>query len=255
MPKTTAEVRTYRWLAKYYDEFFGSARAPLVRAREKILARVLPRVTVACDLACGTGTTALDLAERGIRMYAVDLSPVMCALTREKMRQKRAAGKVIRGDMRSFRLPERVELITCEYDALNHIPNRADLGKVANAVARALKPGGHFFFDVNNAKGFAQYWTGTVCFEKPEIVMLMRSGHSRTEQTAWCDVDWFLREGRRWQRVRERVDEVCWSAEEIERTFRKAGFGEIRSWDAARFFGDGSPVTRGCRSVYLMQRA
>src|SRR4051812_3236540 len=136
-------------MAKYYDEFFASAHAPLDRAREKTLAHVLPQVKVACDLACGTGTTAVTLAQRGMRVYAVDMSPAMCALTREKVKRERAQVKVIRSDMRSFRLPERVDLITSEYDALNHIADRSDLSKVATAVARALNPGGHFYFDVN----------------------------------------------------------------------------------------------------------
>lgn len=127
-------------------------------ARERLLGRILPGVETACDLACGTGTTALALAREGIDMYAVDLSPRMCRLAREKAARARLPLHVVRGDMRSFRLPEAVDLITCEFDALNHVPRRADLRMVARAVARALRPGGHFFFDVNNSLGFERYW-------------------------------------------------------------------------------------------------
>ncbi len=148
-------------------------------ARERLLGRILPRVETACDLACGTGTTALILARRGITVYAVDLSPVMCQLAREKARRAHLPVRVIRGDMRSFRLPGTVDLITCEFDALNHVPRRGDLRMVAEAAARALSPGGHFFFDVNNSLGFEKYWKGVFWLEKPGVVMVMRNGHSR----------------------------------------------------------------------------
>jgi len=54
--------------------------------------------------------------------------------------------------MRTFCLPEPVDLVTCEYNALNHLPQKADLARTVRAVARALRPGGYFYFDVNNGK-------------------------------------------------------------------------------------------------------
>ncbi len=73
----------------YYDKLFSSFRSPIDAARESVLCRILPHVETACDLACGTGTTALTLARKGIRMYAVDLSPLMCRLAREKAARAR----------------------------------------------------------------------------------------------------------------------------------------------------------------------
>ncbi len=74
MPRSSG-VPPYRWLAQYYDEVFAGFRDPIDAARDRVLGPILPRVATACDLACGTGATALDLARRGIRTYAVDLSP------------------------------------------------------------------------------------------------------------------------------------------------------------------------------------
>jgi SAM-dependent methyltransferase len=245
-------IHPYRWLAHYYDEIFSASRSPMDRARERILGRILPRVESACDLACGTGTTALALARKGIRMYGVDLSPHMCRLARENARRAGLTVLVLRGDMRSFRLPQKVDLITCEFDALNHVPQRAELGRVARAVKRALRPGGYFFFDVNNSLGFKRYWTGTVWVEKPHVVLVMRNGHNAQASRAWVDVEWFVREGTCWQRKHERVEEVCWTSDEIRHIFRKAGFDWVRAWDAAPFFKDNSVVRRGCRTIYLV---
>src|SRR5439155_13070088 len=145
-------MRPSTLLARYYDSFFTFHLTWYLRARESLLGKILPRVSSACDLACGTGTTALELARRGIKVFAVDLSPTMCRLAREKARRARIPLRVLRGDMRTFRLPEPVDLILCEFDALNHVPQKADLRRVGRAVARGLRPGGYFYFDVNNRK-------------------------------------------------------------------------------------------------------
>jgi SAM-dependent methyltransferase len=244
----------YRWLALYYDELFGAFRGPAAAAREHVLRRIMPRVASACDLACGTGDTAIELARLGIRMYAVDLSPGMCAAARAKARAAAVAVRVVRADMRSFRLPERVDLITCEFDAVNHVPARADLAKVARTAARALAPDGHFYFDVNNAAGFRSYWNNTLWREIPGACFAMRSAHDADGLRAWADIDWFLRDGRGWQRRKEKVEEVCWTAAEIRSALRKAGFDRVRGWDAARFFPAESGVGRGCRTVYLAHK-
>jgi SAM-dependent methyltransferase len=188
-------------------------------------------------------------------MYAVDLSLLMCRLAREKADRARLPLRVFRADMRSFRLPQAVDLVTCEYDALNHVPRRADLRRVARAVVRALRPGGHFFFDVNNSLGFERYWSGTVWFEKPGVAAVMRNGHTRQADRAWSDITWFIRDRSCWRRHHERVEEVCWSASEIRRTMRKAGFDQVRAWDSAPFFKDNPPICPGCRTFYLARKS
>ena len=248
-------VRPYHWLAQYYDDFFSTLRAPLDTARERLLRRILPSVKTACDLACGPGTTAIHLAHKGIRTWAVDLSPHMCRIARKNIRAAHVRVPVIQADMRTFRIAEPVDLITCEGDGLNHIPGKRDLQSVARSVARALHPGGYFFFSINSPIGFRKYWTGTVFLEKPGVVMIMRSGHDEQTDHAWSDVDWFIRDGGTWQRRRERVEEVCWSREEIRHTFLMAGFDQLRAWDAAPFFKDNSMISPGCYTIYLARKA
>src|SRR5690242_10520551 len=141
-----APNRPYRWLAEYYDQLFDFHLDWFERARQTILGRILAGVESACDLACGTGNTALRLAREGIRMTGVDLSPAMCRIAREKARRAGFPLRVIHADMREFRLPELVDLILCEFDALNHVPQKQDLARVAGAVSQALRPGGHFYF-------------------------------------------------------------------------------------------------------------
>ena len=260
MPGTSA-VRPYRWLAQYYDQIFTRLRSPLDEAREHVLNPILPQLVSACDLACGTGTTALGLASKGIKMFGVDISPVMCRLAREKAHRTGLCLRVLRADMRTFRLPEPVDLITCEFDALNHVPRKADLQLVAKAVARALRPGGYFYFDVNNRLAFERYWPGTFWVEKRGAAVVMLRGYDRLRDRAWINVEWFIRDGSCWRRRHERVEEICWTSSEIRHALHQAGFDHLRTWDTTPFFKNdplfkNNPlICPGCRTIYLARRS
>jgi len=256
----TSTRQTYTLLAQYYDQFFTFHLEWFRQARRRLLGEILPQVRVACDLACGTGTTALELAQRGIKVYGVDLSPTMCRLARVKARRARracpagASVTIIPGDMRSFRLPEPVDLITCEFDALNHVPRKSDLARVASAVARALRPGGYFYFDVNNRLAFQKIWPGTGWFERPGVVMMLRGGYDQRRDRGWTDVEWFVRRKGCWRRFRERVEQVAWTRAEVLQTLRAAGFRRIRALDATDFFRGDTRIRPGCRTFYVAQR-
>jgi SAM-dependent methyltransferase len=250
----TSTPQTYGLLARYYDQFFTFHLEWYRETRRRLLGEILPQVRVACDLACGTGTTALELARRGIKVYGVDLSPTMCRLACAKVRRAGANVAIIRGDMRTFRLPERVDLITCEFDALNHVPQKSDLAQVARAVARALRPGGYFYFDVNNRLAFQKIWPGTGWFEKPGVVMVMRGGYDERRDKGSTDVEWFIRQKGCWRRFRERVEEVAWTRSEVLQKLRAAGFRRIRAHDAIAFFRGDPRIRSGCRTFYVAQR-
>ena len=228
---------TYRYLAKYYDLLF-EARRSYTSARKEIISPLLSQVESACDLCCGSGNFALLLAAKGIRTYAVDLSPDMCRLTRQKAKAANLKVEVIEADMRTFRLPQPVDLITCEYDALNHVPKKSDLDRVLRAAAKALTPGGHFVFDVNNRAAFATLWSKTWFIEKDPVALVMQGEHEPGSDKAAVNVEWFVRGGKVWKRHHERIEEVCWRAAEIRNALKGAGFDQIKTWDAAPFFND-----------------
>jgi SAM-dependent methyltransferase len=245
----------YRLLARYYDDFFTFHRDGYRHARERLLGTILPHISSACDLACGTGVTAIEFARRGINVFALDLSPVMCRLTRQKAAHAGITLHVLRSDMRNFRLPEAVDLITCEFDALNQLPHPRDLGPVVRAAARALRAGGYFYFDVNSRKAFEKLWGGTWRVEKPGIVLILWGGYDRHRDRGWTNAEWFVRKAKLWQRVQERVEEVYWSPRAIRQCLREAGFSKIRTYDSTSFFRNPWKAEPGCRTFYLAQKA
>lgn len=248
------DPRTYKLLARHYGQFFTFHLQWYRHARRRLLHKILPQVRAACDLACGTGSTAVELARRGMKVYGVDLSPTMCRLARTKARRAGLNVTILRGDMRSFRLPEPVDLITCEFDAVNHVPRKSDLARVAHAVARALRPGGYFYFDVNNRSAFQKIWPGTSWFENPGAVMVMKGGYDVRRDKGWTVVEWFIRQKGGWRRSRERVEQVSWARAEVLETLSAAGFRRIRALDAAALFRGNPGTLPGCRTFYVAQK-
>lgn len=251
----TTSSQPYSVLANYYDQLFNHYRPVADAARRRLLGRILPRISSACDLACGTGATALKLARRGLNVFAVDLSPAMCDLTRRKARRARLPLTVINADMRTFRLPEPVNLVTCEFDAINHVPRKTDLALVAQAVARALQPGGYFYFDVNSRLCFEKLWPLSWWAEKPGFVFVTHGGYDRSRDRAFTNAELFIREGRLWRRFCERIQEVCWTGTEIRSALRRAGFDRVSACDAAPFFRRNQMIRPGFRTFYLARKA
>jgi SAM-dependent methyltransferase len=227
-------------------------------AREKVLRGILPRVRTVCDLGCGTGTAAIELARRGLTVYALDLSPEMVRRARAKIRRLsprlRSRIHLQRADLRRFRLPRSVDLVLSQFNPINHLPRKSDLARAFRAVARALRPGGWFCFDVNTRRTYEQVYSMTRFEEKPGFCLVYRGRFFPRRDKARLDLDWFIRDGRAWRRYRERIEDTCWSDPEIRGALRRAGFGRIRFWDGADVRPPAPYQRRGMDSYYLAQR-
>lgn len=250
--------RPYSLLAHYYDELTRGAPRMNRLAREKVLAKILPRIRTVCDLGCGTGTAAIELARRGLTVYALDLSPEMIRRARQKVRRLpprlRSRITVRRADLRRFRLPRLVDLILSQFNPINHLPRKSDLARAFRSVARALRPGGWFCFDVNTRRTYAQVYSMTRWEEKPGFCLVYRGRFFPRRDKAWLDLEWFIRDGRAWQRHRERIEDTCWSDAEIRRALRRAGFRRIRHWDGAEVRPPSPYQKRGMDAYYLAQK-
>jgi len=244
-------LRTYHHLARYYDQVMESHPLLFKRVRHHLLKNVLPEVHSMCDLGCGSGETALDFAQRGLKVFAVDLSAHQIQHVERKARKTGLSIHTLQGDMRTFELPEPVDLITCEFDALNHVPNHSDLPRVLKCVARALRPGGVFYFDVNTEKAFHHIWSNTTWVDTNEFALSLEGDYDQRRRRAVLHLDWFFPEGDLWRREQERLEEVCWTPTEIRQALRRAGFHRIRAWDGAPFFQGWDWELPGCRTFYL----
>jgi SAM-dependent methyltransferase len=141
------QARPYSVLARDYDWALGSKHFQHVRDLFERLVRDLSlHFSSAADVGCGTGLFARHLRRRWrVPVFAVDRSPAML-----RVAKRNCCGTgvhLLQQDLRSLRLPTPVDLITANFDTLNHLVTREDLGRALRCIAENLRPGGHFIFD------------------------------------------------------------------------------------------------------------
>lgn len=130
------------------------------------------------DLACGTGTLALLMAERGWSVLGIDRSAAMLAQARRKIAAIAPIDiRLMEADMCNFEVDAPADLLTCCYDSLNYLLTEDDLQRCFRAVARALLPGGLFCFDLVTDFFLQQYWQGIQRDEGDGWSQMMQSSY------------------------------------------------------------------------------
>lgn len=113
------------------------------------------------DLACGTGVLTARLRDVADVAVGLDRSPAM--LTEARRQYGGVAGlDFVSGDFRDFDLGRRFDAVVCSSNSLNYVTDVNELIAVFRAVAKHLRSGGHFFFDVVTPGG-KQQLNGVYC--------------------------------------------------------------------------------------------
>jgi SAM-dependent methyltransferase len=149
----------YDRLAEVYDRGgWAEYSNRLFPYLQEVLRRFRFRKKRMADLACGTGTLALAMSQKGYRVVGVDRSAAMLREARKKARQAKVDISFLEQDIRELRLVEPVDLATCFFDSINYLLSYQDMVRAFTCVAQALRPDGLFVFDMNTAAGLAAHW-------------------------------------------------------------------------------------------------
>lgn len=114
------------------------------------------------DVGCGTGKSFLPMLARGYEVTACDISPAMVERARD------AAGDgadVLVADARYLPVLGRFDLVTSIDDALNYLLTDEELSMAFEGVARNLRPGGIFAFDLNTLGSYRHHFPGDTARE------------------------------------------------------------------------------------------
>jgi SAM-dependent methyltransferase len=97
------------------------------------------------ELGAGSGRVALHLAREELDVVALDASPVMLDRLRARLEETIASRvRVVEGDMRSFDLGERFDLVYCPLFTFEHLVETEDRIAALRCAEAHLAPGGLF---------------------------------------------------------------------------------------------------------------
>ncbi len=241
----------YEALAASYDRLTNDVdyRATVDFYRE-ILAQEDLHPRTAVDLACGTGTVSVLLAQQGLRVTGVDLSEEMLTMAQQKAEGLENPPRFVCQSLQQLTLLRGVDLAVCALDSLDYITDPQDCAEAIRRVYRALNPGGIFIFDVNTPEKL-RAMDGQVFLDEDEDVYCVWRGEF-DEETNICSygMDLFQRQGKLWHRSFEEHREYAYSAGQLTGFLKAAGFTGIRVYGDRRM----EPPQAGEQRIYLKAR-
>lgn len=244
-------MNAYNALAYSYDRLTNDVDyEAVVDFYMQILDKECCRPKTAVDLACGTGSVTLLLAQRGIKVTGVDMSEEMLTVATQKAAVLEDPPLFVRQMLQQLHLPRGVDLAVCALDSMDYIVEPKDCAQAIKRVYKALNPGGIFIFDVNTPEKL-RAMDGQVFLDEDEDVYCVWRGEF-DEDTNICSygMDLFQRHGDKWLRSFEEHREYAYSAEQLTGYLRDAGFTEIE------IFGDRMLQQPSCEDqrIYLKAR-
>lgn len=179
------------------------------------------------DLACGTGSMAVLLAERGFDVTAADISQEM--LTAAAIKSSEVRWLCL--DMSLLSFEDQFDGVICALDSINHLPDLSAIQQTFDGVYRSLKAGGVFAADMNTPfkhrevlsnNAYTFDYEGLYCGWQNEL----------DEDDKLCRVDMFLdffeeNEDGSYTRYSDSLSEIAPEVEQIVQMLEKSGFTRV----------------------------
>ena len=180
------------------------------------------------DLACGTGSVTLLLAEKYARVIGVDMSEEMLTVAQQRACAMENMPLFICQPLQQLWIPRAVDMAVCALDGLDYILDPADCKEAIRRVYKALNPGGIFIFDVNTPEKL-RAMDGQVFLDEDDDVYCVWRGEF-DEDTNVCSygMDLFQRHGEVWHRSFEEHREYAYTVAQLTEYLKAAGFTHIR---------------------------
>lgn len=195
------------------------------------------------DLGCGTGTIAIPLAQSGLHVTGLDLSPDMLAVARQKETAFRSELHIpgslqwLQGDMRHWSLPEPADAAVSLCDCLNYLTEEADLAAAFRAAFNGLKPGGTFLFDMHHRNQLDNYMLNEpFCHEEEDVSYIWTCAFDEASATIEHRLAFFLPESDgRYAKVVENHRQRAYPEESVRKLLHAAGFAQVDAFSDFTF--------------------
>ena len=226
---------SYGIFSEFYDALTANVSYDTVaQVLSSLLTRYGKGRGLLLDLACGTGSVSVRLAEKGYEVIGVDLSPEMLS---EAQNKAYSAGQNILflcQDMTALDLYGTVDAAVCTLDGLCHLPNEESVQAALRKVSLFMNPGGVFLFDVNSVyKHRAVLGNNTFVYDTDDVYCVWQNTLLSDGVTVQMDLDFFepVSDAGDYVRQSERFTERAYPRETLEAMLKKAGFTVLDVFD------------------------
>lgn len=244
-------MNAYKALAASYDSLTQDVDYDgVVEFYETLLRRecIAPRSAV--DLACGTGSLTVRLAQKGYKVMGVDLSEDMLTVASQKAWDMGLQIPFVCQPLEKLYLPRGVDLAVCGLDSIDYITDPACCKTAIARIYRALNPGGCFIFDVNTPEKLRAMDAQVFLDENEDTFCVWRGEFDDRTNICSYGMDLFRRQGKIWRRSFEEHQEYAYSAEQLVGYLKEAGFTRIEVFGDRRL----EPPAEGEQRIYIKAR-
>jgi SAM-dependent methyltransferase len=145
-------LQPYEGLAQVWHGVASSSQANYPAFIASLVERRKIEVRSILDLACGTGTMTIRLAQIAPEVVGLDSSKPMLTQAQARCAELPKV-KIVHGDFRDFQLGRLFDVVVCATNSLNYVRDVAELEAVLRNVAEHVRPGGLFLFDAYTDAG------------------------------------------------------------------------------------------------------
>ena len=199
------------------------------------------------DVACGTGTLALELASRGYLAGGVDGSEAMISQAQQKAEK---LGQDIFFETRNLMNLEGLptfEGVLCLYDSLNYMMSVEDISTALEQVRILVEPEGLFVFDVCTETNSLAYFRDMTNRERGDgFTYVRRSHYDAGVQVNAFEIRFEGSDEVFYEEHRQRI----YPLEELERVIQESRFHLEAAYDG---FGFSDPTEHSDRVHFVLR--
>lgn len=248
---------SYEFFSSYYDALTENVEyAVLAKTICSLLNRYGVDRGLLLDLACGTGSVSVLLAEAGYEVIGTDCAPDMLAEAQNKALQAGQNILFLCQDMQALDLYGDIAAAVCTLDGLNHLPDAAAVQTVLSRVALFLRPGGVFVFDVNTPyKHREVLGNRTFVYETDSVFCVWQNTLQPDTLQVDMELDFFSpaseTQDELYVRESEQFTERAYAQDDFERMLACAGLKVLGVYDG---YSENAPHAKSERLLYVVRK-
>lgn len=166
----------YNDLAEYYDLFYDDAdyKKQALEIKKLIGKYKKTESDLLLDVGCGTGTH-LRFLENDFDCMGLDINKPVLDIAKKETKKT----KFVKGDMKSFQLKQKFDVITCLFSSIGYTKTVENLEKTIENFSKHLKQGGIVIIEPWFTK--KEFKDGHINLEKYETedLKIVRLSHSK----------------------------------------------------------------------------